>query len=262
MVCSPSASRTWASPRCASTIARSHSSDQIWLSPRESPSRSASAPLPTLPMIVVCRPASRVTLIGASCTYRWTGSAPSAAMLSPATRPLQQRGVPEHLQLAVPGDGVGRLGDVAGGVDVGVAGAQVLVHEDPALAREPGRARELDARPHADGGGDEVAADHVAVAGLHGRHPAAPSADGGQVGERVDLHALAAQRQLDDARLRLGEHVAPVAVLAHEVVHVDAAGPRPSTISRAVMPPPTTTADLGLAAAPRRCRARRPCRRA
>ena len=86
MVCSPSASRTWASPRCASTIARSHSSDQIWLSPRERPSRSASSPLPTVPMIVVCRPASRVTLSGASWTYAWTGS--RRAMLRPATRPL------------------------------------------------------------------------------------------------------------------------------------------------------------------------------
>ena len=67
-------------------------------------------------------------------------------------------------------------------------------------------------------------ADHVAARGLHRGHLAASSADGGQVGERVDLHALALQSQFDDARLGLGEHVAPVAVLAHEVVHVHAAG--------------------------------------
>ena len=104
--------------------------------------------------------------------------------VEPRDPALEQRGVPQHLQLAVPGAGVGGLGDVAGGVDVGVAGAQVLVHEDPALAREPGRARELDARAHADRGGDDVAGDHVAAAGLHRRHLAAPPTDGGQVGER------------------------------------------------------------------------------
>ena len=173
-------------------------------------------------MIVVCRPASRVMLIGSSCVVHV--HAGSVAMLRPATRPLSTAGFQSTSQGAAAACRVGGLGDVAGGVDVGVAGAQVLVDEDAALARQPGRARELHARAHADGDGDEVAGDHVAAAGLHRRHPAAASADGGQVGERVDLHALAPQRQLDDARLGLGEHVAPVAVLAHEVVHVHAAG--------------------------------------
>ena len=53
---------------------------------------------------------------------------------------------------------------------------------------------------------------------------AAAAEDARQPGEGVDLHALAQQPLLDDPRFRLGQHVAPVAVLAHEVVDVHAAG--------------------------------------
>ncbi len=48
--------------------------------------------------------------------------------------------------------------------------------------------------------------------------------DAGQLGEVVDLHAPRAQPLLDEARLGLREDVAPVAVLAHEVVDVHSTG--------------------------------------
>ena len=75
------------------------------------------------------------------------------------------------------------LGDVAGRVDVVVARAQVLVDEDPAVAGQAGRLGESDARAHADGDGDDLAGDLVAVAGLDGHDPAVPADDAGELRE-------------------------------------------------------------------------------
>jgi len=58
------ASRTWSSPRRDSTIDASPSHRQVSLSPRAIPSKSESVPLPTVPMIVILKPASLVTLRG------------------------------------------------------------------------------------------------------------------------------------------------------------------------------------------------------
>ena len=106
-------------------------------------------------------------------------------------RPLATAEFHSTLRCAGAGAGVGGLGDVAGGEDVGVAGAQVLVHEDAAPHGEPGRPGQLDLRAHADGHGDEVAGDRGAVPGLTPvTRPPRPTMRG-QVGEGVDLHALA-----------------------------------------------------------------------
>ena len=114
----PRARRTWASPRCASTIALlAQLRPDLAVAPGE-PSRSASSPLPTVPMIVVCRPASRVTLSGGSCRTRGR----LRGHVEAGDTSLGQRRAPQHLQHAVPRAGVGDLGDVAGREDVGVAG--------------------------------------------------------------------------------------------------------------------------------------------
>ena len=56
--------------------------------------------------------------------------------------------------------------------------------------------------------------------GLHRNDVPVLAEDPSELGEVVDFHAGVEKPLLDDARLGLGEHVAPVAVLAHEVVDV------------------------------------------
>ena len=68
--------------------------------------------------------------------------------------------------------GVAHLGDVAGGEDVLVARAEVLVDEDPAPAVEPGRLGQLLLGQDADRHGHQVAGDLLAVAGLDRHDPA------------------------------------------------------------------------------------------
>src|SRR6516225_7930944 len=59
--------------------------------------------------------------------------------------------------------GVGPAGDVAGRVNAGHAGFEVFVDHHAAIDREPGVAREIDTRPHADPDNDEFGIERGAV---------------------------------------------------------------------------------------------------
>ena len=107
----------------------------------------------------------------------------------------------------------------------GVARAQVLVDQHAAAAGQPCRRGQLRTWAHAHGDRHHLAADAGPVAGLHAGHAPVAAEDARQLRERVQLHALARQRLLDDARLRRRQDVAPVALPAQEVVHVHAARP-------------------------------------
>jgi hypothetical protein len=148
-------------------------------------------------------------------------------MLCPATRPFADRGVPQHFHRRLVVRSAAHLGDVAGGEHALRARAQVRIRLHASAARQPRRLGEIDLRLYADRHRDEVAGDALAIPRLHRTDMARRAEDGRHLGERVDLDAAAAQPILDDARFRLGQHVAPVAVLTHQVVDAHAS-PRQS----------------------------------
>jgi hypothetical protein len=119
-----------------------------------------------------------------------------------------------------PPDPVGHAGDLADGVDGGVARAAPLVGEHPAarVHRQPGAAGELVARTDTRGEHDDVDVERVAGRELHPLHPAGVVGDHARRrGRRPDRHAEAldqpAQR-LAAACVDLDRHE-PVGELDH-----------------------------------------------
>ncbi len=138
---------------------------------------------------------------------------------------LCERDRPECLDGSPPGDGIPRLCHVTCGINARDTRLHPVVDQDAAIGLYVRARNKVETRPDANGHPNDLAADLPSVRSFHAADPLAaqpipPGCNARDLGVVVQADPFTDQPLLDQVRLGLVQHAAPIASAAHQIVHL------------------------------------------